>query len=83
MGDWSLYNYAGHESSRDYHELLREFLESLCTRRQGAVFCEYAKKYRGYQVDPPTVDLRGPGDRDGGPAGRAALQRVEALGRAR
>jgi hypothetical protein len=60
VGDWSLYNYAGHESSRDYHELLREFLESLCTRRQGAVFCEYAKKYRGYQVDPPTVTYDGP-----------------------
>jgi hypothetical protein len=60
VGDWSLYNYAGHESSRDYHELLREFLESLCTRRQGAVFCEYAKKYRGYQVDPPTVTYEGP-----------------------
>ena len=60
VGDWSLYNYAGHESSRDYHELLREFLDSLCTRKQGAVFCEYAKKYRGYQVDPPTVDYEGP-----------------------
>jgi D-glucuronyl C5-epimerase C-terminus len=60
VGDWSLYNYAGHESSPDYHELLREFLESLCTRRQGAVFCEYAKKYRGYQVDPPTVTYEGP-----------------------
>jgi hypothetical protein len=60
VGDWSLYNYAGHESSRDYHELLREFLQSLCTRRQGPVFCEYAKKYRGYQVDPPTVNYDGP-----------------------
>jgi hypothetical protein len=60
VGDWSLYNYAGHESSRDYHELLREFLESLCSRRQGAVFCEYAKKYRGYQVDPPVVTYEGP-----------------------
>ena len=60
VGDWSLYNYAGHESSRDYHELLREFLDSLCTRKQGAVFCEYAKKYRGYQVDPPAIDYEGP-----------------------
>jgi D-glucuronyl C5-epimerase C-terminus len=60
VGDWSLYNYAGHESDRDYHELLREFLASLCTRRQGAVFCRYAKKYRGYQVDPPTVRYEGP-----------------------
>jgi hypothetical protein len=60
VGDWSLYNYAGHESSRDYHELLREFLDSLCARRQGAVFCEYARKYRGYQVDPPEVTYEGP-----------------------
>ena len=60
VGDWSLYNYRGHESSRDYHELLREFLQSLCSRRQGAVFCQYARKYRGYQVDPPTIDYEGP-----------------------
>ena len=26
VGDWSLYNYRGPESDRDYHELLREFL---------------------------------------------------------
>jgi hypothetical protein len=60
VGDWSLYNYRGHESNADYHELLREFLESLCSRRQGAVFCQYAKKYRGYQVDPPKIVYEGP-----------------------
>jgi D-glucuronyl C5-epimerase-like protein len=60
VGDWSLYNYAGHESSRDYHELLREFLESMCTRRLGSIYCQYAKKYRGYQVDPPKVTYEGP-----------------------
>ena len=60
VGDWSLYSYAGHESSRDYHELLREFLQSMCSRRLGAVYCEYARKYRGYQVDPPEVTYEGP-----------------------
>jgi hypothetical protein len=60
VGDWSLYNYAGHESSRDYHELLREFLQSMCIRRLGAVYCQYAKKYRGYQIDPPVVRYEGP-----------------------
>ena len=60
VGDWSLYNYRGHEANRDYHELMREFLQSLCSRRQGAVFCEYARKYRGYQVDPPEVTYEGP-----------------------
>jgi hypothetical protein len=60
VGDWSLYNYAGHESDRDYHELLREFLESMCTRHLGAIYCQYAKKYRGYQVDPPVITYEGP-----------------------
>ena len=60
VGDWSLYNYAGHESDRDYHELLREFLQSMCTRRLGQIYCTYAKKYRGYQVDPPVVKYEGP-----------------------
>jgi D-glucuronyl C5-epimerase C-terminus len=60
VGDWSLYNYAGHESDRDYHELLREFLQSMCTRRLGQIYCTYAKKYRGYQVDPPVVRYEGP-----------------------
>jgi hypothetical protein len=60
VGDWSLYNYRGHESNHDYHELLREFLQSLCSRHQGPVFCEYARKYHGYQVDPPTIDYEGP-----------------------
>ena len=57
VGDWSLYNYAGHESSSDYHELLREFLQSMCSRRLGEVYCTYAKRYRGYQVNPPVLDL--------------------------
>jgi hypothetical protein len=57
VGDWSLYNYRGHESNRDYHELLREFLQSMCTRRLGAVYCTYARRYRGYQTDPPVLRL--------------------------
>jgi D-glucuronyl C5-epimerase C-terminus len=60
VGDWSLYNYGGHESDRDYHELLREFLQSMCSRRLGQIYCQYARKYRGYQVDPPVVTYQGP-----------------------
>jgi hypothetical protein len=60
VGDWSRYNYAGHESSRDYHELLREFLQSMCSRRLGPVYCDYARRYRGYQVDPPEITYDGP-----------------------
>ena len=60
VGDWSLYNYAGHESSPDYHELLREFLQSMCSRRLGKLYCTYAKRYRGYQTDPPVLRLNVP-----------------------
>ena len=60
VGDWSLYNYRGHESDRNYHELLREFLASMCSRRLGEVYCTYSRKYRGYQVDPPAVSYTGP-----------------------
>jgi hypothetical protein len=60
VGDWSRYSYAGNESTAEYHELLREFLQSMCTRRLGAEYCEYARRYRGYQVDPPVLSYRGP-----------------------
>ncbi len=44
----------------EYHELLREFLASMCTRRLGRIYCQYAERYRGYQVDPPVLTYRGP-----------------------
>jgi hypothetical protein len=60
VGDWSRYSYRGAESNRDYHELLREFLASMCSRRLGELYCEYADRYRGYQVDPPELTYTGP-----------------------
>ncbi len=60
IGDWSLYNYRGHASDPSYHELLREFLQSMCSRRLGEEYCTYAKKYAGYQTDPPELILLGP-----------------------
>jgi hypothetical protein len=60
VGDWSRYSYRGAESTREYHELLRELLQSMCVRRLGEVYCTYARRYRGYQVDPPVLTLDGP-----------------------
>jgi hypothetical protein len=60
VGDWSRYSYRGAESNRDYHELLREFLQSMCIRRLGALYCDYAARYRGYQIDPPELAYTGP-----------------------
>jgi hypothetical protein len=61
VGDWSRYSYAGNESTADYHELLRELLQSMCSRRLGGIYCDYASRYRGYQVDPPELSFTGPG----------------------
>jgi hypothetical protein len=60
VGDWSRYSYAGNDSTREYHELLREFLQSMCLRRLGQIYCDYASRYRGYQVDPPELAFTGP-----------------------
>jgi hypothetical protein len=60
VGDWSRYSYRGPEANHDYHELMREFLASMCTRRLGAIYCEYADRYRGYQIDPPELTYTGP-----------------------
>jgi hypothetical protein len=60
VGDWSRYHYRGREANHDYHELMREFLQSMCNRRLGDLYCEYAARYRGYQVDPPVLTYTGP-----------------------
>jgi hypothetical protein len=60
VGDWTRYSYRGPEANRDYHELLREFLASMCTRHLGELYCEYADRYRGYQIDPPVLTYAGP-----------------------
>jgi hypothetical protein len=61
VGDWSLYNWHGHLSDHKYHGLLREVLQSLCIRHMGPVYCTYARRYRGYEVDPPRLTYLGPG----------------------
>jgi D-glucuronyl C5-epimerase C-terminus len=48
-GSWSLYSYRGARSTAEYHELLRELLQSMCNRRLGQVYCTYAARYRRYQ----------------------------------
>jgi len=47
-GSWSRYSYRGARSTAEYHELLRELLQSACSRRLGDVYCTYAARYRRY-----------------------------------
>jgi hypothetical protein len=48
-GSWSRYSWRGARSTAEYHELLRELLQSACNRRLGDVYCTYATRYRRYQ----------------------------------
>jgi hypothetical protein len=59
-GDWSTYSFGGRESTREYHELLREFLAGLCSRLRETTYCDTARRFRGYTTDPAELALTGP-----------------------
>ncbi len=59
-GDWSRYSFRGRESTREYHELLREFMAGLCNRVKAAEYCSAARRYRGYMTDPAELVFTGP-----------------------
>jgi hypothetical protein len=48
-----MYSYKGEVSDLNYHELLREVLQSMCSRGIGEIYCTYARRYRRYQKHPP------------------------------
>jgi D-glucuronyl C5-epimerase C-terminus len=60
VGDWSTYSYRGAESTREYHELLREFAASLCSRLRRKVYCDAARDFLSYMTDPAEIELLGP-----------------------
>jgi hypothetical protein len=59
-GDWSTYSYGGAESTLEYHELLREFSASLCSRLGRRVYCDAARAFLSYMTDPAELELLGP-----------------------
>ncbi|HEY8581426.1 MAG TPA: D-glucuronyl C5-epimerase family protein [Capillimicrobium sp.] len=55
-GHWSLYEGA-RESSLDYHQLVRQFLEGLCDRTARDVYCDTAQNFARYETEPPTIRI--------------------------
>lgn len=55
-GSWSLYQ-PGVESSLDYHELVRDFLQGLCDRSAVEGFCTEAGKFTSYLTRAPSLTL--------------------------
>jgi len=47
-GSFSTYSYRGAESTREYHELLREFAASLCSRLRHDTYCNTAERFERY-----------------------------------
>jgi hypothetical protein len=66
-GAWSLYSTgtSRHESDVSYHELLRDFLTSMCDRTQAAVYCDTAARFTDYEHQPPALALAAPKVRGG------------------
>ena len=59
-GAWSLYSTgsdpaAGRESSLHYHDLVSDFLETLCRRTAAAEYCGTAQRFRSYLGVAPVI----------------------------
>ena len=58
-GAWSLYSRGTieHESDLAYHQLLRAFLRSMCSRTQDPVYCDTELRFAQYELEPPQLSL--------------------------
>jgi len=58
-GAWSLYSRGSveHESDLSYHQLLRAFLKSMCTRTEDPVYCDTELRFAQYELEAPQLSL--------------------------
>jgi hypothetical protein len=59
-GAWSLYSQGGAESNLNYHNVVTDFLENLCTRTKASVYCQRADRFNAYKKAAPRVAYAGP-----------------------
>ena len=81
-GAWSLYSRGSseHESDLSYHQLLRSFLRSMCTRTDDPVYCDTELRFAQYELEQPVVSLATTTLR-GGTLGKVQGAAVEDLAR--
>jgi hypothetical protein len=74
-GAWSLYSRgsSSRESDLGYHDLLQGFLEGLCNRTDGEVYCTTAENFDTYKTQPPVVSVT-PKRLRGGRPGRVTFE---------
>ena len=58
-GAWSLYSQGGAESNANYHNVVTDFLENLCTRTKTSVYCQKADRFNAYKRAKPRVSYKG------------------------
>jgi hypothetical protein len=59
-GAWSLYSQGGAESDANYHTVVTDFLENLCSRTKTSVYCQKADRFNAYKRAKPRVSYKGP-----------------------
>ena len=60
-GAWSLYSQGGAESDLNYHNVVTDFLENLCSRTKTSVYCQKADRFNAYKKSRPRASYKGPG----------------------
>jgi hypothetical protein len=56
-GAWSLYSWAGHEATLDYHRLTGEFLGDMCAHTQRRVYCDASTRFARYEREPTRIEV--------------------------
>ena len=56
-GAWSLYSWAGRESTLGYHQLIEEFLGDMCLRTHRRTYCAARKRFARYEREPTRIGI--------------------------
>jgi hypothetical protein len=56
-GAWSLYSWAGRESTLGYHQLIEEFLGDMCLRTQQQTYCSARTRFARYEREPTRIGI--------------------------
>jgi len=56
-GAWSLYSFAGRESTLGYHQLIEEFLGDMCIQTKRPLYCAAQKRFARYQREPTRIGI--------------------------
>jgi hypothetical protein len=56
-GAWSLYSWAGRESTLGYHQLIEKFLGDMCLRTHRRTYCSAQERFARYEREPTRIGI--------------------------